>query len=89
MKGKRRGRGKEKERRSLEDKIFLTAHNWQKWKRVLLTYPCHEIYRDEAVGLKKNAVILEKLRFLWIYGIWGNFVKIWYFVNNCFIEVRI
>ena len=30
----------------------LTAHNWQKWKRVFLTCPCHEIYRDEAVGLK-------------------------------------
>ena len=30
----------------------LTAHNWQKWKRVFLTCPCIEIYRDEAVGLK-------------------------------------
>ena len=30
----------------------LKAHNWQKWKRVFLTCPCHEIYRDEAVGLK-------------------------------------
>ena len=30
----------------------LTAHNWQKWKRVFLTCPCHEIYRDKAVGLK-------------------------------------
>ena len=24
-----------------------------------------------------------------ICGIWGNFVKIWYFVNTCLIEVRI
>ena len=32
----------------------LTAHNWQKWKRVFLTWPCHEIYRDEAVGLKSD-----------------------------------
>ena len=32
----------------------LTAHNWQKWKRVFLTCPCHEIYRDEAVGLKSR-----------------------------------
>ena len=31
---------------------WLTAHNWQKWKRVFLTCLCHEIYRDEAVGLK-------------------------------------
>ena len=30
----------------------LTAHNWQKWKRVFLTCPCHEIYREEAVGVK-------------------------------------
>ena len=30
----------------------LTAHNWQKWKRVFLTSHCHEIYRDETVGLK-------------------------------------
>ena len=27
----------------------LTAHNWQNWKRVFLTCPCHNIYRDEAV----------------------------------------
>ena len=32
--------------------IFLTGGIWQKWKRVFLTCPCHEIYRDEAVGLK-------------------------------------
>ena len=30
----------------------LTGGNWQKWKRVFLTCPCHEIYRAEAVGLK-------------------------------------
>ena len=33
-------------------KQSLTAHNWQKWKRVFLTCPCHDIYRDEAVGIK-------------------------------------
>ena len=32
----------------------LTGGNWQKWKRVFLTCPCHKIYRDEAVGLKSN-----------------------------------
>ena len=32
--------------------VILTGGNWQKWKRVFLTCPCHEIYRDEAVGLK-------------------------------------
>ena len=30
----------------------LTGGNWQKWKRVFLTCPYHEIYRDEAVVLK-------------------------------------
>ena len=29
---------------------YLTAHNWQKWKRVFVTCLCHTIYRDEAVG---------------------------------------
>ena len=33
-------------------KLDLTGGNWQKWKRVFLTCPCHEIYRDEADGLK-------------------------------------
>ena len=32
--------------------LILTGGNWQKWKRVFLTCPCHDIYRDEAVGLK-------------------------------------
>ena len=36
----------------LPNKKKLTGGNWQKWKRVFLTCPCHEIYRDEAVGLK-------------------------------------
>ena len=30
----------------------LRLFNWQKWKRVFLTCPYHEIYRDEEVGLK-------------------------------------
>ena len=66
----------------------LTGGNWQKWKRVFLTCPCHKIYRDEAVGLKSSN-ILEKLRNLWQWEIWGNIVKIWYFVNNFLIEARI
>ena len=32
--------------------FLLTGGNYQEWKRVFLTCPCHEIYRDEAVGLK-------------------------------------
>ena len=51
------------------DEQNLTAHNWQKWKRVFLTCPCHEIYRDEAVGLKsckytwKNYDLCEYVEF--------------------------
>ena len=47
----------------------LTAHNWQKWKRVFLTCPCHKIYRDEAVGLKsckytwKITIFCENVKF--------------------------
>ena len=32
---------------------MLTAHNWQKWKRVFLKCPCHKIYRVEVVGLQR------------------------------------
>ena len=67
---------------------ILTGGNWQKWKRVFLTCPCHEIYRDEAVGLK-SCKMPEKSRYLWKYEIWGNIVKIWYFVNNCLIKAWI
>ena len=52
--------------------LLLTGGNWQKWKRVFLTCPCHEIYRDEAVGLKV-AKILEKLRYLWKCEILGQY----------------
>ena len=45
----------------------LTAHNWQTWKRVFLTCPCHKIYRDEAVGLKS-------CKYTWKITI---FVKMW------------
>ena len=45
----------------------LTAHNWQKWKRVFLTCPCQKIYRDEAVRLKS-------CKYTWKITI---FVKMW------------
>ena len=73
---------------ALHQSTGLTAHNWQKWKRVFLTCPCHKIFRDEAVGLKV-ANILEKLGYLWKCEIWANIVKIWYFVNNCLMEAQI
>ena len=33
---------------------FLTAHNWQNWKRVFLPCYWYEIYRVEACGLKNS-----------------------------------
>ena len=46
---------------------FLTTHNWQKWKRVFLTCPCHKSYGDEVVGLKS-------CKYTWKITI---FVKMW------------
>ena len=43
------------------------THNWQKWKRVFLKFPCHKIYMDEAVGLKS-------CKYTWKIMI---FVKMW------------
>ena len=45
----------------------LMAHNWQKWKRVFLTCPCHKIYGDEAIG-QKNCKYTRKVTI---------FVKMW------------
>ena len=64
--------------------LQLTAHNWQRWKSKFLTCPYRKIYRVEAVGLKMFNILL-KLQFLCGCEIWGNFVKIWYFVNKCLI----
>ena len=68
--------------------LTLTAHNWQKWKRVFLPCPWHKIYRVEAVGLKSSNYNWKIMIFA-ICEIWGNFVKNWYFVNNCLIKVQI
>ena len=39
--------------------LKITAHNWQKCKRVFLTCHCHEIYRDEAVVPKSCKYTLK------------------------------
>ena len=39
--------------------LNLTAHNWQKLKRVFLACPCLEIHKDEAVGLKSFKYTLK------------------------------
>ena len=69
-------------------RIILTGGNWQKWKRVFPTCPCHNIYRDEAVGLKSCKYTWKITKFVKM-GNLGNIVKIWYFVNNFLIEARI
>ena len=68
--------------------LNLTAHNWQKWKRVSWHVPLIKLKGMKQL-VWKVANILEKLRYLWKYEIWGNIVKNWYFVNNCLIEARI
>ena len=66
----------------------LTAHDWQNVKDFSWL-----VFAMKFIGMKKLvqkvANILKKIRFMWICGIWGNFFKIWYFVNNCLIEVWI
>ena len=41
----------------------LTTHNWQNWKRVFLSFHCHDIYKVQAVSLK-NPIILLKITIL-------------------------
>ena len=60
--GTKHGRPKQR-----KETVALTAHNWQKWKRVFLTSPYHKIYMDEAVGLKSG-------KYTWKITI---FVKMW------------
>ena len=63
---------------------LLTAHNWQKWKRIFLTCPCHKIDRDEAVGLKSCKYTWKITIFVKMWNL-GQYREIWYFVNNCLI----
>ena len=67
----------------------FAAHNWQKWQSRFLTCLCHEIYSEEAVGLKKFQLYLKITNFVNTWNFFGNFVKIWYFVNNCLLKFRI
>ena len=53
----------------------LMAHNWQKWKRVFLTCPCHKIYRGEAVGLKSR-------KYTWKITIYVNMWNLGQFREN-------
>ena len=66
----------------------LTGGNWQKWKRVFLTCPCHEIYRDEAVGLKSCKNTWKITIFVKMWNL-GQYHKNLIFVNNCLIKAWI
>ena len=47
----------------------LRTHNWQKWKRVLPTCPCHKIYRVDTVSLKNSSNICKNTIFV---NIWNS-----------------
>ena len=38
---------------------FPKLNKWRKWKSTFLTYPCHDMYRVEAVGLKSSNYTLK------------------------------
>ena len=69
-------------------KPSLTAHNWQKWKSIFLTCPCHEIYRVEAVGLKNSNYTLKIKIFVNMWNL-GQFRENLIFCQSCLINVRI
>ena len=66
----------------------LTGGNWQKWKRVFLTCPCHKIYRDEAVGLKSCKYTWKITIFVKMWNL-GQYRENLIFVNNCLIKAQI
>ena len=56
--------------------LILTVQNWQH----MHTCPCHKDVKGRRRGSSISNYI-DKLQFLWICGILGNFVKNWYFVT--------
>ena len=63
------------------------AHNCQKWKSRFFTCPCHKIYREEAVGLKKFQLCLKNYDFCeyvkfraisWKFDILSTAAWLWY-----------
>ena len=67
---------------------LLTGGNWQKWKIVFLTCPCHEIYRDEAVGLKSSKNTWKITIFVKMWNLGQNRENLILF-NNCLIKAWI
>ena len=50
--------------------LILNAHNWQEWRSIFLTYPCHEINGEEAVDLKSSHYTLNITIFVNILNMW-------------------
>ena len=67
----------------------LTAHNWQKLKKSILLMPLPWNLQGRSWSFKKFQLYFLKSRYLWVRDIWGNFLKIWYFVNISLIKVWI
>ena len=51
-------------------RFCLTVHNWQEWKSRFLKCHYHEIYKEEAVGLKSSNYTLKNMIFvnMWNLG---------------------
>ena len=71
--------------------LWLKFNGWQlaKMKKSIPDMSLPWNLKGWSSWSKKVAKILEKLRYLWKCEIWGNIVKIWYFVNNCLIKAWI
>ena len=67
---------------------YVNGSQLAKMKKSIRDKSCHEIYRDKAVGLKSCKYTLKIPIYVNMWNL-GHFVRIWYFVNNCLIEVRI
>ena len=57
-------------------------------KKYIPYMSCHKIYREEVVGLKSSNNTYTIMIFVNMWN-FGKFLTIWYFVNNCLIEVWI
>ena len=61
--------------------VRVKVHNCQKWKSRFFKWPCHKIYRVEAVSNYTFKITI-------FVSMWNleHFVKNWYFVNNLLIK---
>ena len=69
------------------EKTKITANNWQKWKLDSLHGPAVKFIGQKQL-VYQSPIMLKKYNLLWICEFFGNFMKIWYFVNNCLIKVQ-